>query len=477
LPKQNIEYPIDVDTEQSGVTILMSNSSSNSIVYVDVGFDTSSVKYHDIILLPIFLRMLKETGSDEIYRTIGIHTGGINLQLLFHPAVSHDSQVLQVSSNKYMHTMLFIRGKCLKEKFDVLLALMKKMIEESNLDDMEKFVQIVSEEKSDLTSSIISYGNGYILKRIQARYDTQAFITDKVSGIRYAKTLDELLARARTNWTGIHAQLLQMREDITANYQSNIIFSLTGPAEEINSFKSDIITFCKSFSRIDNKPMVDFRIDAHPWIVEASREMLDSAPLINEGFEVPSQISFVGKGGIAYGTGERVTGSSSVVKQYLDSGYLWETIRAKNGAYGVQSVLNSWDGTFIFISYRDPNLALTLDAYDDAALSILDDVRSGVITEEVIITAIIGAIGNMDAKSFSPNEIGWRSMLFWLSGSSSLYRQTIRQEILGTVESDFISFANRLQKLSQVSLGVVASTSTIQMAISLGRNFTIAQIT
>jgi Zn-dependent M16 (insulinase) family peptidase len=151
-----------------------------------------------------------------------------------------------------------------------------------------------------------------------------------------------------------------------------------------------------------------------------------------------------------------------------------ETVRAKNGAYGVFSSMNAWDGTFAFISYRDPNLDKTLDAYDQAAISIRNDVDSGVITDDVISTAIIGAIGDIDGKSYSPSEIGWRSMIYWLSGASAQYRQKIRREVLETKKTDFASFADRLGRMSDSTIAVVSSDSIITSASD--RNFTIIQM-
>jgi len=480
LPLLNIEYPLEienVDSQGGEASILFSKvPSSNGILYVDVGFDISAISYNDIELLPILLRMLKESGTNtlttaELYREIGKHTGGIDLYLLLQPTLPSHTQEVHVSINSHMQSFMFLRGKCLKDKLPTLLSLMREIVSESKLDDKETFIRMAIEEKSNLFSELVSRGNGFALKRIEARYDAQAFINDKLSGARHFTTLDDFLAQARADFSAIHSRLERMRSDVLQNYMSPIIMSFTGATNDLGNITSDILSFAAKFPRTKSSPIIDFREEIHPWIQEASLGMSTSAPLVNEGIVVPTQVSYVGKGGIAYSKGERIDGSAHVVQKYLNSGYLWETVRAKNGAYGVWSSLNSWDGTFTFISYRDPNLDKTLDAYDQAAVSILSDIESESITDEAISTAVIGAIGDMDGKSYSPDQIGWRSMVYWLSGVSPEYRQKIRREILGVDKSKFASFAYRLERMADQSIVVVSSDSIINSGID--RNYTL----
>src|SRR3712207_3040032 len=51
-----------------------------------------------------------------------------------------------------------------------------------------------------------------------------------------------------------------------------------------------------------------------------------------------------------------------VLKNILDLDYLWPKVRVKGGAYGVNFLLNK-SGVMGIVSYRDPNLKETLEAY------------------------------------------------------------------------------------------------------------------
>jgi hypothetical protein len=48
--------------------------------------------------------------------------------------------------------------------------------------------------------------------------------------------------------------------------------------------------------------------------------MAEFAPIEDEGFVVPTQVSYVGKGGILFEEGENATGASQVVSKFLRTG-------------------------------------------------------------------------------------------------------------------------------------------------------------
>merc|ERR1711871_181213 len=83
----------------------------------------------------------------------------------------------------------------------------------------------------------------------------------------------------------------------------------------------------------------------------------------DEGVIIPTQVNYVALGGRMYQPGERVPGSTSVITNFLRTGYLWDKIRVMGGAYGAGISLNSRMGTFAFSSYRDPNIKKTIENY------------------------------------------------------------------------------------------------------------------
>ncbi len=110
----------------------------------------------------------------------------------------------------------------------------------------------------------------------------------------------------------------------------------------------------------------------------AVREFLDALPSLPfprklwspeptaafEGLTLPAQVNYVGKGVNLYDLGYRYHGSTHVITRYLRNAWLWEKIRLQGGAYGAFCSFDKHSGALTFVSYRDPNLLKTLDAFD-----------------------------------------------------------------------------------------------------------------
>ena len=210
-------------------------------------------------------------------------------------------------------------------------------------------------------------------------------------------------------------------------------------------------------------PTPDFRATEHPWIKAAREEMLASNPINDEGIVVSTQVAYVGEGGQLYEPGDDVSGSTSVVSHYLTTGYMWDVIRAKYGAYGAYSSFSQTDGVQTLFTYRDPNKPdETLGLFHAAADSILSDASSDTLTRKknaAITTAVIGTIGSLDGSALSAGAAGYVALVRHLRGESSVARQEWRNQIINTSVDDFVDFANRMKSWKNPSQAIVASES------------------
>ena len=112
------------------------------------------------------------------------------------------------------------------------------------------------------------------------------------------------------------------------------------------------------------------------------------------------------------------------------------------------------------MSYRDPNLKDTLDAYDAAPAALLQPA----VTDEDILQGVIGAVGDLDSP-MAPDQKGYTSMVRYMVGETLAARQQWRDEILGTRKEDFADFAQRLQQVSSGgSVAVIGSKAALEEA-------------
>ena len=156
---------------------------------------------------------------------------------------------------------------------------------------------------------------------------------------------------------------------------------------------------------------------------------------------IPAQVNYVGKAANLYDLGYVLHGSSTVVSRYLGASWLWDRIRVQGGAYGAFCSFDPFSGILGYASYRDPNILSTLDNYDGSGgfLRKLD------ITQDELSKAIIGTIGDLDSYQL-PDAKGYTSMMRHLTGIDEVYRQRMREEILGTTAEDFRFFADILDR-------------------------------
>jgi Zn-dependent M16 (insulinase) family peptidase len=182
-----------------------------------------------------------------------------------------------------------------------------------------------------------------------------------------------------------------------------------------------------------------------------------------EGLTIPAQVNYVGKGANLYDLGYQYDGSADVVMGYLRLAYLWEKVRVQGGAYGAFSVFDDASGVFTFLSYRDPNVAATIDNYDKAA-AFLKGLDASRLSDNELTKAIIAAIGDLDAYQL-PDAKGYTSMLRYLTNRTDELRQKTRDEVLSTNGEDFIAFGEVLEKVAQSNaVEVLGSQNAIESA-------------
>merc|ERR1711862_859261 len=195
---------------------------------------------------------------------------------------------------------------------------------------------------------------------------------------------------------------------------------------------------------------------------------------MGEGFVVPTQVSYVGKGGLLYQPGETISGSAMVVSRYLSRRYLWDHVRVIGGAYGGFCQFVPTDGFFSFLSYRDPNLGKTIDVYDATSDVLLKQAIDLETNKEELEKAIIGTIGDMDGPK-SADQKGWISLQRWMKRESAETRQKRRDEVLSTTAQHFTDFAERLKRFNG-SVAVVSSKSAIESAKKEGKELIITEV-
>lgn len=170
-----------------------------------------------------------------------------------------------------------------------------------------------------------------------------------------------------------------------------------------------------------------------------------------------AQVQYVCRAGNFMKKGFPYTGALRVLRVMMGYEYLWSQVRVKGGAYGCMCNFGRLGDSY-FVSYRDPNLQKTIDAYLGAA----DFVRNFEADERTMTKFIIGAVSEIDMP-LTPAAKGTRSLGAYLTGMTWEETQKERDEMLRTAPADIRRLADYLDAfLSYDCLCVVGNEEKIR---------------
>jgi len=436
LERVNKSIPLAL-TQEKGCDLLYHDLFTSGIVYLDIGFNLYALPQTALPYVPLFSRALLEMGTEDedfvsLTQRISRKTGGIRPSL-FASSV-RDSQQGSV--------WLFLRGKAMFKQIRDLLDIFRDIFLKVRLDNKERFQQMVLEAKARLEENLVPSGHQVVSTRLRALFSEADWAEEQMKGISQLFFLRTLAKGVEENWPEVLRALEAIRTHLIN--RSALLVNATAEAREWDSLQPTVTEF------LDALPSLPFQRKL--WSP-------DSVPDF-EGMTLPAQVNYVGKGVNLYDLGYRYHGSTHVITRYLRNAWLWEKIRLQGGAYGAFCSFDKHSGALTFVSYRDPNLLKTLEAFDGSG-RFLKDLKLG---DDELVKAIIGTIGDIDQYQL-PDAKGYTSMVRRLTGENEERRQKMRGEILGATKKDFQSFGELLESaMPKGVVKVLGSETAIQEA-------------
>ncbi|ODT77471.1 MAG: peptidase M16 [Pelagibacterium sp. SCN 64-44] len=425
LPRHNRQVPIETGTLE-GAQLFTHDLPTLGVIYLDLGFDLHVLDKALLPLVPLFGRALLQTGTSKedfvsLTQRIGRSTGGIAQ----HRGLSTRQGGADTAA------WLFLSGKAMPEHFAEMLAIMNDVLLDARLDNRARFRQLALEEKAGLEAQLVPAGNSFADMRLKAGLTEAGWIGEQMGGVSYLGFLRGLIGRIETDWAGVEAELLAMREALFN--RGGMVVNLTTEGGLMERARSEAAAFLRG--------LPDRAVAPADWSLVLTPK--------SEGLIIPAQVNYVGKGANLKALGFAPNGSASVALRFLNTSYLWDRVRVQGGAYGGSSRFEPVSGNFAFLSYRDPNLVRTLEVYDGAAAAL----RAGVGATD-LTRSIIGVIGDLDGYQF-PDAKGYSSMWRQLTGTTEAIRQQRRDEILGAGAGDFAALAEALDAVARQGQAVV----------------------
>jgi Zn-dependent M16 (insulinase) family peptidase len=446
LEKKVKTIPVD-ELQIQETKVLYHDLFTNGILYLNLGFDLRAMPKEYVPLSDVFARALVEMGTAKedfvrLLQRIGKSTGGI-----YGSAVS-----MTTLKSRESRAFLMMSAKSTVSQSAEMMEILKDILLTAKFDDRERLKQIVLEEKSGLESSLAGAGTRFVNMRLRAQFGSAGWIHDQTKGIGYLFALRELANDIDKNWKKVLKKFEAVRAALING--RNLLCDVTLDDANWHNFRPQLEAFISALPA-GEMTLKDFEIHQ---AVE------------REGLAIPAQVNFVGKGANLYDLGYELDGSSLVILGYLRMAYLWEKIRVQGGAYGALTQFDQSTGVFSFLSYRDPNVASTLENYDRAA-DFLKGLNDSCLSANELKKAIIASIGDLDAPQL-PDAKGYTSMMRYLTGRTDEIRQKLRDEVLSTNGEDFVAFGKTLEKVRQSDAIVAMGSQSALEGANIGLKIT-----
>ena len=441
LEKEIKKIPLELVEGENG-RILYHDLFTNGILYLDLGLDLHILPQELLPYAALFGRALLEMGTEsedfvKLSQRIGRTTGGI-YPVPYTTAVPGRDQAA---------AWLFLRGKAITSKADELLGILRDVLLTVHLYQQDRFRQIVLEEKAGLEAQLTPVGHRMVNVRLRAQFGEAGWAAEQMGGISFLFFLRRLAEDVEKDWPSVLEKLETLRRTLVN--RNSMICNVTVDADHWK----------------ESLPRLETFLDGLPERPAAAAIWKPGRDPVSEGLTIPAQVNYVGKGANLYELGYDLSGSISVINNFLRNSYLYERVRLQGGAYGVFPLFDIRSGVYTYLSYRDPNLLRTLETYDQTGQFLLGLGESN-LSQDEIEKNIIGAIGDMDAYQL-PDAKGLTSLQRYLANDTDEDRQRRRDQVLSTSLPDFHTLGEALERLKDAGRVVVlGSSDAIQAANS-----------
>ncbi|MFW6289122.1 MAG: insulinase family protein, partial [Spirochaetota bacterium] len=437
LPKELEVIPTEETTIAESVPAYLHDIFANGIVYLDLAFDLSGLDPSLIPFVPLYVDVIGELGLpnrsyDAVATEIAMKTGGIG---------SYCEAGVPLHEVRHADRRIVFRMKALEATFAEAVDLLRKLLLESQFGNIVRLTDLVKEAKSSMSGSVLPAGHHFAsIRASQAFSEADRFDERWRGATQLLFVQDVSQERVRESVEALH------RINDAVIRRGNLALNFTGTSEAYSRARGHLAEFVEAL------PAGGFtnEADALP-----SEEFPEAEALI-----VPSDVAYVAAACRGGRVGSEEYVHEQVLAHLMQTGYLWETIRMKGGAYGANASARGMDAVFGFSSYRDPQIVATIEAFRQG----LEYFATRSVSDGELDLAIIGVTGH-HIRPLSPGQKGIVALRRTLYGITDELRQENHQTLLKMNGKQLQLTAGRLvESMAQSRVAVVAGAEAVARA-------------
>ncbi|NLF94822.1 MAG: hypothetical protein GX564_13125, partial [Oligosphaeraceae bacterium] len=403
LPPEPHCLPLSEHPRPNGLPVLRGEVCSNGVAYLSLAFDLSVLPGHLRPCLPVFTALFPHLGCQGLtYDLLGAKMAETAAEITLE---------LQASSNprdeKRSCTLnFFLHG--LEEHFPETLALLLRQLTGKTFQESKRLQELLKLFWSRILAELQDGGQHLAGTRAAAGLSWKASLDEQWNGWQAACQWQ----KCKNNFRRFHNVLLPQLEELAGwlGRQSPSLATFCGGDQAWNSSN----VFLDQFGPCH--PTGEFQPDPHS--VPALWGRREFLPLPSEVFNCVQAFR-------APGADDPRRAGLTIYAHLLSCGYLWNEIRMKSGAYGVQAQYLPQSTTLLLRSSDDPSPRQTMNIF--AALPRTgventwqdDDIRAGII-----------ACSKKYLLPWRPRELCQAALLQRLNATDEQWRRSCYQELL-----------------------------------------------
>jgi Zn-dependent M16 (insulinase) family peptidase len=304
------------------------------------------------------------------------------------------------------------------------LSLLTEVLTSVDFSDRQHIEEIIHREFAWAEHSVQSEGYSLAANRVFSHLSKAGQYNEQVHGIHAYLHLKHLAGHYPDQEEQLFSALQQIRD---------LLFRRPGLMVSITAEEKDITRFHQVGRLV---------IDSLPSLPVQPVDPAFTAGPPTQAFTTSAEVVYNIQACTLFPNPGQYNGSFEVLRTWLSRDYLWNTVRQMGGAYGCFIQFNHLTGNFGMVSYRDPQVKKTYEAYE-----ALPEVIQGLeLSEDALQQLITGAYGSF-TPHLGPSAKGATARNDYLSGITPAFRQQRIEEILATSAQDLRQFAPLFRQL------------------------------
>jgi len=377
----------------------------NKIAYADFAFQLEDLSERELLLLPLYIRLLQMTGIGDMQ----------------YPQVANRLKHLTGDTNLYMEMgtshegpdkmLLVCRTRTLIEDFSEALIFLHSLFTGSNIADIERLQAALINLKGDYVDNITYAAHSFASLSASSIFSAIQYEGEQLAGLDQWFFLENLHDE----------QLFLVAEEFKAlqdklNNRKRLTLHLCCDEELASTLVPAYEKFVLLF---DEKEVIQAKVRTYE---KVSKGITHAVEL----FRLPSTVSYSAYVLRSSKRGSDEQAAQVLLGQIITGNDLWDKVRAQGGAYGVSAHADVMEELFFFSSYRDPRIAGTLADFTKT----LELYTTKGVDPKDIENALITTVGN-DLRPLSPSQYSILSFRRILYNITDDFRTMRRNQLLG----------------------------------------------